>query len=75
MLNEISNDTIAHNVVLSKKDIIEALEKVKDKSLGVTIKTLLHDTTYTLTKVLKCESECNVPHLHSSYEENYTFAN
>lgn len=75
LLNEVSNDTIAHNIVLSKKEVIEALEKVKDKSLGVTIETILDDTTYTLTKVLKCDSECNVPHLHSSYEENAFEAN
>jgi hypothetical protein len=75
LLNDVSSETIAKNVILSKKEVIEALEKVEDKSLGVTIETILDGTTYTLTRVLKCKSECTIPHLHSYYEENHTFAN
>jgi hypothetical protein len=76
LLNEISNDIIAFGYILSKKEIIEALEKVKDKSIGATIETMLDETTYTLTKVEKCDSEeCNAPHLKSSYDENAFEAN
>jgi len=55
---------------VSRAELIELLEKMKDKKSPVGINTTLDEGINPLTEVLKCSPECEAVHLVTGYKTN-----